>query len=230
MREAMTRGAVRYEVLATDYDGTLTGDGESVAEDVTQGLQRLKAAGRKLVLITGRVLDDLIRVFPAVDVFDRVVAENGAVLYCPATRDLKVLAERPSRPFIERLEALGVTPLSVGHVIVATLTAHEATVSQAIRELRLNAAIAYNKGSIMVLPPGVTKASGLRAALDDLRVGPCGVLGIGDAENDDSLLGACSFGVAVGNALPALKGRAHMVTAAAGGAGVLEAIALMLDG
>jgi hydroxymethylpyrimidine pyrophosphatase-like HAD family hydrolase len=44
------------------------------------GLERLADSGRKLPLVTGRKLDDLLKVLPQVELFDQVVAENGGLL------------------------------------------------------------------------------------------------------------------------------------------------------
>lgn len=66
---------------------------------------------------------------------------------------------------------------------------------------------------MMVLPSGVNKATGLRAALAELRLSPRNVVGIGDAENDHAFLGACDCGVEVANALPTVKESADQVTA-----------------
>jgi len=64
---------MRYQALAADYDGTLATEG--VVDDATlSALERFAATGRKLVLVTGRELDELLRVFPRIDVFHRVVA------------------------------------------------------------------------------------------------------------------------------------------------------------
>jgi len=66
--------------LATDYDGTLAHDG--IVDDATaDALVAFRRSGRRLLLVTGRELPDLVRVFPRIDLFDRVVAENGALLF-----------------------------------------------------------------------------------------------------------------------------------------------------
>ncbi len=77
---------MRYLVLACDFDGTLASDGK-VRVETLAALQRLRDSGRKLILATGRELKDLLDIFPAIDLFDRVVAENGGVLYRPASRE-----------------------------------------------------------------------------------------------------------------------------------------------
>ena len=77
---------MRYIAFATDYDGTLATDGH-VAEPTLAALEGLKASGRKILLVTGRHLGDLQAVFPQTNLFDRIVAENGAVLYDPTSRE-----------------------------------------------------------------------------------------------------------------------------------------------
>src|SRR5690242_12518676 len=104
---------MRYLALATDYDGTLATDGV-VAEDAWQALRRLRASGRKLILVTGRELDDLRAICSPLDRFDRVVAENGGVLYAPATDERRLLAPPPPREFVQALRDRGVVHVSVG--------------------------------------------------------------------------------------------------------------------
>ena len=155
---------MRYLVLACDYDGTLASDGV-VSEETLAALQRLRDSGRKLILVTGRELENLLEVFPAIDLFDRVVAENGGLLYRPANREHKTLGEAAPADFVEALRARGVSPLSVGHCIVSTWQPNEGAVLETIRDLGLELQVIFNKGAVMVLPSGVNKATGLNAAL-----------------------------------------------------------------
>jgi len=187
---------MRYVALAADYDGTLASNGQ-VASGTVDALRRLAASGRKLVLVTGRELDELLALFPEIGVFDRVVAENGALLYCPATRQHKALGEPPPFAFVRELKRLGVAPLAVGKTIVATVHPNETLVLGAIRELGLELQVIFNKGAVMVLPASVNKATGLAAALRDLGLSPRNVVAIGDAENDHALLRSAEYGVAV---------------------------------
>jgi HAD superfamily hydrolase (TIGR01484 family) len=150
---------MRYHVLATDYDGTLAHHGR-VHDSTLAALERLRATGRRLILVTGRELDDLLSVFAEVEFFEWIVAENGALLYRPADRQEKVLGAPPPE-FVEMLRQRGVAPLSVGRVIVATWQPHETTILRVIRDLGLELQVSFNKGAVMVLPAGITKASGL---------------------------------------------------------------------
>ncbi|QEH38151.1 Sugar phosphatase YbiV [Aquisphaera giovannonii] len=214
---------MRYLALATDYDGTLAHDGR-VDEPTREALRRLKETGRKLILVTGRELDELLEVCPEIGLFDRVVAENGALLYRPDGREEKALATPPPPEFAERLKERGVGPISVGRVIVATWEPHQAAVLDVVREMGLELQVIFNKGAVMILPSGVNKATGLDAALRELMLSPHNVVAVGDAENDHAFLGSCECAVAVSNALDMLKERADWTTPGARGEGVVELI------
>jgi len=219
---------MRYFCLICDYDGTIARDGRC-APSTVEALKRVRASGRKLILATGRQLAELQEVFPEYAIFDRIVAENGAVLYRPASQDSKVLANPPAPEFVDELRRRGVYPLSVGQCIVATWHPFESTVLEVIRDMGLELQVIFNKDAVMVLPSGVNKASGLQVALNELRLSPHNAVGVGDAENDHVLLGMCECGAAVANALPALKERADLVTNGSHGAGVEELIEKLLS-
>jgi hydroxymethylpyrimidine pyrophosphatase-like HAD family hydrolase len=189
---------VRFHALCTDYDGTIAHDG-AVDHATRAALARLRAAGRRLILVTGRQLDDLQRVFSSIDLFDAVVAENGALVHLPGPRATRLLAERPPPAFVEALRARGIDP-AVGEVIVATWRPHETQVLEVIRALGLELQVIFNKGAVMVLPSGINKAVGLRVALDELGLSAHNAVGVGDADNDHAFLAACELAVAVANA------------------------------
>lgn len=216
-----------YTTIATDYDGTLAHDGQ-VDQDTIHALTRARAAGLRLVMVTGRELDDLFATFSGTSLFDRIVVENGALLYDPANGHRRLLAPAPPPELVQRLQDRRV-PLSVGASIVATVQPHEHVVLDTIRELGLEWHVIFNKGAVMVLPSGVTKVTGLAPALAELGVAPASAVGIGDAENDHAFLQYCGMGVAVANALPSVKQHADLVTAGARGAGVVELIDRLLE-
>ena len=218
---------MRYLALACDYDGTIAHNGR-VSDATLAALERLRASGRKLILVTGRELEELLGTFPGVQYFDSVVAENGALLYHPGSRLIQTLAESPPANFIDALKNRNVAPLSVGHVIVATWKPHEIAVLETIRDLGLELQVIFNKDAVMILPAGVNKATGLAAALKDLELSAHEVVGVGDAENDHAFLTKCECGVAVANALPSVKERADLVMTGDHGRGVEQLIDRMI--
>ena len=218
---------MRYHALACDYDGTIAWDSQ-VTERTIDALLEVKKSGRKLILVTGRELEDLIKVFPQLDLFDRVVAENGALLYRPATREERTLAEPPPEEFVRELIRRGAERVSVGRVIVATWRPHETKAIEVIRDFGLELQVIFNKGAVMILPSGTNKATGLSAALRELGLSPHNVVGVGDAENDHAFLALCECSVAVANALDTLKARVDWVTTESHGDGSVELIQALI--
>lgn len=219
---------MRYLALCTDYDGTIAHHGR-VDDRTLDALQRLRGSGRRLVMVTGREIEDLRTVFNHFQLFESIVAENGAVIYHPSTGEEQLLGEAPPSAFVEALRRRGVERISVGRRIVATWEPHENTVLETIRDEGLDLQVIFNKGAVMILPAGVNKATGLRAALDEMNLSIRNAVGVGDAENDHAFLSICECSAAVANALPAVKEKADIVLARDHGAGVTELIDQMIE-
>jgi hydroxymethylpyrimidine pyrophosphatase-like HAD family hydrolase len=218
---------MRYQILATDYDDTLAHNGVVDAPTI-EALENLLATGRRLVLVTGRELPELQMTFPHLEMFEWVVAENGALLWRPATQEEQVLVDPPPARFSEALRSKGCEPISVGRVIVATREPHQQLVLETIQHFGLELQVIFNNGAVMVLPAGISKASGLTAALKKMGLSPHNAVGVGNAENDHTMLKLCEFSAAVRNALPALKETADWVTPADHGQGVAQLIERMI--
>jgi hydroxymethylpyrimidine pyrophosphatase-like HAD family hydrolase/energy-coupling factor transporter ATP-binding protein EcfA2 len=214
---------VNIHVFATDYDGTIA-EGNRVSEATARALARVRATGRKLVLVTGRMLPDLQSVCPDVDrMFDAVVAENGALVYFPERREIRTLGDGPEPALIEALRRRGV-PFALGSAILATDAPFAEVALAAIQETGVERTLVFNKGALMLLPGGVTKGTGLSAALAALQLSPHNMVGIGDAENDHAFLALSECAVAVADAVPALRERADYVTRGMAAHGTVEFI------
>ncbi len=217
---------MHFLLLATDYDGTLASDGK-VTDRTLEALERLRASGRRIMLVTGRHLPDLCEIFPKLELFDRVIVENGGLLYRPDTREQTLLCDPVNERLVELLTQRRI-PFAVGRTIVATWQPHEVAVLAAIRDLGLDLQVIFNKGSVMVLPSGVNKGTALQVALDELGLSYDSVVAIGDAENDLPFLRMSGCGVAVANALPSVKEQCDIVLNTARGEGVTELINRLL--
>ena len=212
-----------WKALACDYDGTIASN-DRIGAEALAALRAARAAGLRLILVTGRTFFELLRVCETIDLFDAVVAENGGVLYFPARGVLRDHAPPPPPRLLAELDARGI-PFQVGRVIVGTWRAEEARVRDTLRTLGMRMAIAYNRAAVMLLPPGISKGDGVRQAVRALGLAHHDVLALGDAENDLDLFAACGWTGCPVNAVPELKDRADFIFPGENGSGVARAIA-----
>lgn len=185
---------MKFNVLALDYDGTIARDGRA-HPDVLSAIRDAKGHGVVVILVTGRIIADLRHVLPEADLFDAIVAENGAVIVFPNGR-VRTLGQAPSEELLAELCARGIG-CSFGDCVVEAAATDAPQILEIIRKLRLPLVLAFNHGRVMILPQGLSKASGLRETLDTLRLSLHNCIGIGDGENDYAMLDACEIGVAV---------------------------------
>ena len=200
---------MKFSTLALDYDGTIAVDGV-FDPDVRRAIGAARRRGVVVALVTGRRLDDLRRAAGDVSCFDVVVAENGGVLHFPASGRHVALGRPPRHAFVDELRRLGV-PFTLGETLVEMAATFAPTALEAVRKLEQPLVLAFNRGRLMLLPPAVSKSTGLRQALGELRLSIHNAVAIGDAENDHDLLDACEVGVAVAWGSPALRAVADEV-------------------
>jgi hydroxymethylpyrimidine pyrophosphatase-like HAD family hydrolase len=223
-RAGVTPDLGPYRALACDADGTLTWR-HRLAGRTAAALVRWRAAGGRVVLVTGEIRDDLLH-FARTGLFDRVVGENGGTLLRPPDWRDHPLGPAPPASAVGGLRGR-VRPLCVGRVVLGTRAANEDDLRRAVGP---GYQLIHNGKDVMALPPGVTKATGLAAALKDLGVPVDTVVGVGNGENDARLIRSCGLGVAVANAAPEVKRRADWVTKGRGPDGVIELIRRLLAG
>lgn len=204
---------MKFCVLALDYDGT-TGSDAGLNFRVREAVEEAGARGIVSVLVTGRRLAELRRVAGNLDLFDAVVAENGAVLAFP-NGQTRLLGQAPPLRFYEELQRCGIS-FAPGECVVEADAGSAPQILAAIRRLELPLVLLFNRDRLMVLPQSISKATGLHAALSSLRVSARNAIAIGDAENDHELLAACELGVAVSWGSTALQQSAEEVLAGEG--------------
>lgn len=209
---------MKLRVLALDYDGTIATDGR-MHPDVRGAIADARQQGVAVALVTGRRVSDLRRAVGDLDCFDVVVAENGAVLEFPASGRHVLLTHPPREAFVEALRRRGVQ-FEVGEAVVGADASFAPAALEVLRRLEQPLILAFNRGSLMILPQAVSKSTGLRQALASLRLSVHNAVGIGDAENDHDLLDACEVGVAVGWGSAGLRAVADEVIEGSGPAAV----------
>ena len=193
---------MKFRVLALDYDGTIATNGV-LDPTVRAAIIEARTRGVVVILVTGRILADLKNVAGDVSFFDAIVAENGAVLSFPSGYS-RLIGQSPPEGLLAELRRRQVL-FQAGECIIDTTADSAQQVLAAIRQLELPLSLLFNRDRLMILPQGISKGAGLRAALATLRLSVHNAIGIGDAENDHDLLATCEIGVAVAWGSPALK-------------------------
>lgn len=211
-----------FKALACDFDGTLAFE-DRIGPSVRAALERAREVGLRLLLVTGRTFFELTRVCDCLELFDGVVAENGAVLYYPGSAMIRDQGPPVPARLLGELERRGIY-YQVGRVIVGTGRADEAGVREALRAAGVTRDLIPNRAALMLLPSGVSKGSGVQQVLRFLELSPHDVLALGDAENDLALFDACGFSACPGNSIAAVRERVDWVMPGGAGADVGAAI------
>ena len=195
--------------LALDYDGTIAAN-DRLDPQVREAIATARTRNIAVILVTGRILDELHRVAGDLHFVDAVIAENGALLHFPDSDHTTHLAPPVPDAFVEELQRQGL-PARIGHSLVDADAALGPQLLQIIRRLELPLVLVFNKSRVMITPQGISKATGLHAALDTLRLSARNTLAIGDAENDHELLRFAEVGVAVPWGSESLRAMADVV-------------------
>jgi hydroxymethylpyrimidine pyrophosphatase-like HAD family hydrolase len=200
---------MRLLTLALDYDGTITRD-DRVDDSIRRVIADARTRGITVLIVTGRIVSELRRVAGDLHFVDGVIAENGAVVHFPESGHITVIAPRIPPAFVAALAAEGIA-CRTGESLVDADAADAPRLLDLIRRLELPLVLIFNKGRVMVTAQGVSKATGLSAALGTLRLSARNTLAIGDAENDHEMLRLAEIGVAVPWASAALREAADTV-------------------
>lgn len=212
---------MRFQLLACDYDRTIAVDGV-VGEAVLAALRAVRDSGRRLVLVTGRNLEELLDVFTELRLFDRLVVENGALMLDPERQVERMLCAPVSDWLLAELRRREIGPLIVGRSIVSTPIENKEAVRATAADLGLRLALIQNVDSLMIMAAGCGKAGGLEAAAAELSVPLAETVAVGDGENDVALINCAGVGVAVAHAVPELKEHADIVLQVASPEGIID--------
>jgi hydroxymethylpyrimidine pyrophosphatase-like HAD family hydrolase len=209
LAELSVEPSVKLSVIALDYDGTVARDGV-LDPSVRDAIAAARTHGIFVLLVTGRILDELRRVAGDLHFVDGVIAENGAVIHFPDSGRTSALAPLVPENFVAELGRRGI-PFVAGQCLVDADANDAPRLLDVIRTLELPLVLIFNRGRVMTAPQGVSKATGLHVALETLRLSARNTVAIGDAENDHELLRLAEVGVAVEWGSKALKATADVV-------------------
>ncbi len=147
--------------IATDYDNTLASDGR-VADATWAALERLRASGRQAILVSGREMDDLLAICPRLDLFSRSRRGKRRRAVHAVDGARRLLAPPPPPAFVDELRSRGLRHFSVSETLVAMMKPAEQIALAAIRDLGLGLQIIFNGDAVMIVSPGISKATSLQ--------------------------------------------------------------------
>ena len=136
---------MKFGVLTLDYDGTIARDSKTHAT-IAEAIRDARRQGIVLVLVTGRILSDLRRVLNGQDLFDVIVAENGAVIEYSNGR-IRKLGGPPPQEFLDELAQLKVR-FDLGDCVVEADAAAAPNILGAIRKLQLPLMLTFNQSRV----------------------------------------------------------------------------------
>ena len=176
---------MKFSVLALDYDGTIARN-DVLEPSVRNAVAALRAQGIVVILVTGRILDDLRRVAGDLHFVDAVVAENGAVVEFPDTGYSRIIGEPPAPELLERLRKEGIS-FDLGQVVVEAAADDSGRILDVVRRLELPLALLFNRGRVMVLPQAISKPDVqiFEIALERLHAATEAAVFVGNSMADD---------------------------------------------
>lgn len=213
---------MKLGVIALDYDGTIA-EHDRLHPAMRDAIADARTRGILVLLVTGRSLEALRRVAGDLHFADVVIGENGAVVHFPGNDYTTALAPPVPAALTSELQRRGVSA-APGQCLVDCAASDADRILDVIRKMELPLVLAFNRSRVMVLPQGISKATGLQVALDMLRLSPRNALAVGDAENDHALLQLAEVGAAVEWGSQALRIAADLIVAGPGPAAVAQYI------
>jgi hydroxymethylpyrimidine pyrophosphatase-like HAD family hydrolase len=199
---------IQADVLVTDLDHTfLEGAGPPDAKAL-QAVDRLRAAGTKTVLATGRGVAALRRWPELEGSFDAFILEGGAIWGKPGHWHLATHDLAPITNVAAALHGAGLP----GRFRFASCSIDRRAedVLKGIPEAA-SCSVHPNRDRLDILPRGVDKGAALRQLLSHWGLSRARVAAVGDGENDLELFAAAAYAVAVANAVQPLKAAADEV-------------------
>ena len=143
---------MKLSVIALDYDGTVA-RADVLDPSVREAIAAARTRGIVVLLVTGRILDDLQRVAGDLHFVDAVIAENGAVIHFPISGRTSALAPSVSEILVGELRRRGI-PFAAGHCLVDADASEAPRLLDVIRALELPLVLIFNRERVMTTAQG----------------------------------------------------------------------------
>ena len=221
-------GSIR--AFAVDVDGTLTENGGGMVYlPAVVMLRYLVKIGYAVLYVTGRssVEAYLLAVYSGTTKIG--IGENGGALTTsPQEHILLASKEKCLKGFEilkKNIDGVKIKPVFDRMTEVVLLRTFDIEVGRKIfEENNLGLYLTDSKYAFHINEKGIDKATGLRRALEILKLDAADTVAIGDSETDIPMFDMCGYSIALGHAPNYVKARAKNIVRGAQGTGLVEAI------
>lgn len=217
---------MRYKLVATDIDGTITDESRRIIPEVIEVFRKLISKGIHIVLISGNTAPVIYGYQNIIGIKDPCVGENGGIVVHRETIYKYFTKELPYKAYLYLKEknVKGLRALSdrwrETSIVIQGCDPEEVKHHLKGWEVRVETT-GYGTH---IMNKDQSKLFGLERILEFLEVDRDEVIAFGDSENDVEMLRYVGLGVAVANAWECVKSSSHMVSKNPYGYGVIEVI------
>lgn len=223
----------KFKAFAVDIDGTLTENGGGAIHLAALAkLRHLEKLGYHVIYVSGRSSIEayVLAVFGGTTKI--AVGENGgAITIAPQEHRLLASKEKCMQGYNllkKSLDGVEIKPVFPRMTEVVMQRTFDLTQGQKIlEENNLELYLSDSKYAYHINEKGMNKATGLKAALQMLKLGPEQTVAIGDSDTDIPMFDACGYSIALGHAEENVKTSAKQVVKGREGTGLVEAIDLV---
>jgi len=214
---------VVYRAIVVDVDGTITFEDRSLDCRAVEALRSIEVP---VVIATGNILCFARAASKLIGTGGIVIAENGGVVECGIVEYDTTYRQRCEEAvdFLSRHFALEKLDPENRKTEIGLRRNFDVEKAREMMKAYPDLDIVDTGFAVHIKSKRINKGMGLRRIAELMGLDPKDFVAIGDSPNDIEMLKEAGFGVAVGNAHPALKKVADLVTEGKHGAGVAEAV------
>ena len=223
---------MKFKVIATDIDGTITDKHERLYPKAIELIRELEKMGIKIMLVTGHMLCAAETLSHYIGTSGPIVSENGCVIVKKRWDDPIILGSRNNTEKALSVlkeyfgDSVKVKPIIKYRLVDISLkrTFNPDLGNKILNEKKIPAYLVDSNFAIHIIDKNVNKGVGTVKAGSLIGVTPNEMIGIGDGKNDYYLLKSVGYSIALAHAPEKLKEIADYVTRKPYGEGFVEAI------
>ncbi len=228
-----------WDMIVFDVDGTLL-DFDGFHNELVELSRRLDRQVMPVSLASGRTLPNVTPIRQSLGASGFIVAENGGMVWDSgegfAIQSLAdgSRARQAAEWLATKIEDLDPRGIESNRWRETEWCLKETDSHESIRDLLAESEwsdlnVETTGFAVHISKPGLTKASGLKIALEQRGIDPKRVIACGDAPNDIPMFTMVGLSVSVSDEFPEVLHAADLVTEAKGKYGAIELIKSLLD-